>query len=131
MQDSSEISCWESLIARRMRPCATMPKEVDPSKRAKKISDARFGKTQKKRDSYKAWAQTPAGKESIKNSHRKYDTSPKGKANAQRKRDKYYATHKDDPEFKARKNARNRDYRARKKAKKSGILENTPAIQKE
>ena len=26
---------WESLIASRMRPCATMPKEEDASKRTK------------------------------------------------------------------------------------------------
>ena len=33
---------WETLIASRMRPCATMPKEEDASRRAKKMSTDRY-----------------------------------------------------------------------------------------
>ena len=41
------IDSWESLIASRMRPCATMPKEEDTSKRAKKIVSERYEKKRK------------------------------------------------------------------------------------
>ena len=35
------MDSWESLIASRMRPCATMPKEEDTSKRAKRAARQR------------------------------------------------------------------------------------------
>lgn len=43
------MDSWESLIASRMRPCATMPKEEDTSKRAKKIGSERYEKSARNR----------------------------------------------------------------------------------
>lgn len=39
------------------------------------------------------------------------------------KRKRYYDTHKDDPEFKERKNARNREYKKRKREEKAAALQ--------
>lgn len=59
------MDSWESLIASRMRPCATMPKEEDTSKRAKKIGSERYEKSEKRKESRKKWQQSEAGKKSM------------------------------------------------------------------
>ena len=47
------MDSWESLIASRMRPCATMPKEEDTSKRANNIGSDRYEKSEKRKESRK------------------------------------------------------------------------------
>ena len=46
---TAAMDSWESLMASRMRPCATMPKEEDTSKRAKKIGSDRYEKSEKRK----------------------------------------------------------------------------------
>ena len=106
---------WESLIASRMRPCATMPKEEDASKRTKKISSDRYEKSEKRKESRKKWQQSEAGKKSMHDRGERYRHTEKGVKNSRKKAMTYYYAHKDDPEFKAKRAKWNRDYRQRKK----------------
>lgn len=62
-------------------------------------------KTPERKAMHKAWAQSPAGKESERRRGAKYYATEKGKANALKKSKAYYERHKDDPEFRARKQA--------------------------
>ena len=54
---------------------------------------------------HKAWAHSTAGKESERRRGAKYYATEKGKKNAIKKSRAYYDRHKDDPEFRARKQA--------------------------
>lgn len=116
------MDSWESLIASRMRPCATMPKEEDTSKRAKKISAGRYEKSEKRKESRKKWQQSEAGKKSMHDRGERYRHTEKGVNNSRKKASKYYYAHKDDPEFKAKRAARQRKYRAEAKAKKNLLM---------
>ena len=62
-------------------------------------------KTPERKAMHKAWAKSPAGKESERRRGAKYYATEKGKANALKKSRAYYDRHKDDPEFRARKQA--------------------------
>lgn len=62
-------------------------------------------KTPERKAMHKAWAQSPAGKESERRRGAKYYATEKGKKNALKKSRAYYDRHKDDPEFRARKQA--------------------------
>lgn len=113
MEYANSIPDWESLIAARMRPCIAMPKDEDASKRAKRITDNRYAKSEKRRISRKAWTSSPAGKLSQKRRDARYRATEKGKANDRRKANKYYETHKGDAGFKAKRNERRQGYRCR------------------
>ena len=54
---------------------------------------------------HKAWAHSQAWKESGRRRGAKYYATDKGKKNALKKSRAYYDRHKDDPEFRARKQA--------------------------
>lgn len=110
---------WESLIASRMRPCATMPKEEDTSKRAKKIGSERYEKSEKRKESRKKWQQSEAGKKSMHDRGERYRHTEKGVKNSRKKAMTYYYAHKNDPDFKAKRAARQRKYRAEAKARKN------------
>ena len=106
------MDSWESLIASRMRPCATMPKEEDTSKRAKKICSDRYEKSEKRKESRKKWQQSEAGKKSMHDRGERYRHTEKGVKNS----------HKDDTVFKAKRAARQRKYRAEAKARKNLLM---------
>ena len=109
---------WETLIAARMRPCSSMPKEEDASKRAKKIGSDRYEKSEKRKESRKKWQQSEAGKKSMHDRGKRYRATEKGVQNSRKKAMTYYYAHKDDPEFKAKRAARQRKHRAEAKARR-------------
>ena len=113
---------WESLIASRMRPCATMPKEEDASRRAKKMSTDRYEQSEKRKVSRKKWQQSEAGKKSMHDRGERYRHTEKGVKNSRKKAMTYYYAHKDDPDFKAKRAARQRKYRAEAKARKNLLM---------
>ena len=45
---------WESLIAARMRPCASMPRHVDPTKERKRRARNRYYASEKGKENRKA-----------------------------------------------------------------------------
>ena len=106
---------WETLIAARMRPCSSMPKEEDASRRAKKMSTERYEQSEKRKVSRKKWQQSEAGKKSMHDRGERYRHTEKGVQNSRKKAMTYYYAHKDDPEFKAKRAARQRKYRAEAK----------------
>lgn len=109
---------WEMLIAARMRPCSSMPKEEDASKRAKKMSTDRYEQSEKRKVSRKKWQQSEAGKKSMHERGERYRHTEKGVHNSRKKAMTYYYAHKNDPEFKAKRAARQRKYRAEAKARR-------------
>lgn len=117
-EDENVIQNWESVIASRMRPCATMPKEEDTSRRAKKISSERYERSAKRKVSRKRWQQSEAGKKSMHDRGERYRHTEKGVKNSRKKAMTYYYAHKNDPDFKAKRAARQRKYRAEAKASK-------------
>ena len=81
-------------------------REANPDKvAAMRERDREREKTPERKAMHKAWAQSPAGKESERRRSAKYYATEKGKKNALKKSRAYYESHKDDPEFRARKQA--------------------------
>lgn len=73
--------------------------------------------TQERKAYHKRWAQSEAGKRSDLERHRRYRATPHGREVARQKSLQFYARHKDDPEFKARKYGYEVVFRERKKAR--------------
>lgn len=96
---------WESLIAERMRPC-------------EKLAVEDYEHTEGRKRQHKAWASSAFGKFSMQMRGKRYRLTEKGKANARKKSNAYYARHKDEPEFKARRSEYQKAFRARHKAGK-------------
>ena len=81
-------------------------REANPDKVAEmRERERERDKTPERKALHKAWAQSPAGKESERRRGAKYYATEKGKKNALKKSRAYYDRHKDDPEFRARKQA--------------------------
>ena len=81
-------------------------REANPDKvEAMRLKEREREKTPERKAMHKAWAQSPAGKESERRRGAKYYATEKGKKNALKKSRAYYDRHKDDPEFRARKKA--------------------------
>lgn len=99
-----------------------MPKEEDTSKRAKKIVSDRYEKSEKRKESRKKWQQSEAGKKSMHDRGERYRHTEKGVKNSRKKAMTYYYAHKDDPDFKAKRAARQRKYRAEAKARKNLLM---------
>lgn len=89
-------------------------------RRAKKISSERYERSAKRKVSRKRWQQSEAGKKSMHDRGERYRHTEKGVKNSRKKAMTYYYAHKDDPEFKAKRAARQRKYRAEAKARKLG-----------
>lgn len=67
---------------------------------------------------HKMWAQSEAGKRSMRERHRRYRDTPHGREVARQKSLRFYQRHKDDPAFKARKYGYEVAFRARQKARR-------------
>ena len=67
---------------------------------------------------HKMWAQSDAGKRSMRERHRRYRATPHGREMVRLKSLRFYARHKDDPAFKARKYGYEVVFRARQKARR-------------
>ena len=81
-------------------------REANPDKvEAMRMKEREREKTPERKAMHKAWAQSEAGKLSMRKRGKKYYNTPKGKANALKKARRYYEAHKNDPDFRARKQA--------------------------
>lgn len=81
-------------------------REANPDKvESMRLKEREREKTPERKALHKAWAHSPAGKESERRRGAKYYATEKGKANALKKSRAYYDRHKDDPDFRARKQA--------------------------
>ena len=81
-------------------------REANPDKvEAMRLKEREREKTPERKAMHKAWAQSDAGKLSMRKRGAKYYATEKGKKNALKKSRAYYDRHKDDPEFRARKQA--------------------------
>lgn len=67
-----------------------------------------------------AYNRSEAGRESMARRGAKYRATEKGKANSRKKSNAYYARHKDDPEFKAKRAEYQRSFRMRHLGYRSG-----------
>ena len=86
--------------------------------------------TPERKASHKAWAQSPAGKESGRRRGEKYYATQKGKANALKKSRTYYDRHKDDPEFRARKQAQRDAWKERNPERAKELRDHCNAVQR-
>jgi hypothetical protein len=79
---------------------------------------------------HRAWAKSPAGKESERRRGAKYYATEKGKKNALKKSRAYYDRHKDDPEFRARKQACRNAWKERNPEKAKELRDYCNAVQR-
>ena len=108
---------WESLISSRMRPCSKMAAQD-------------YEHSEGRKRQHKAWAQSPAGKESGRRRGAKYYATLKGKKNAIKKSRAYYDRHKDDPEFRARKQAQRDAWKERNPERARELRDHCNAVQR-
>ena len=85
-------------------------------------------KTPERKAMHKAWAKSPAGKESERRRGAKYYATEKGKANALKKSRAYYDRHKDDPEFRARKQAQRDAWKERNPERAKELRDHCNAV---
>lgn len=76
--------------------------------------------TPERKAQHVAYNRSEAGRESMARRGAKYRATEKGKANSRKKSNAYYARHKDDPEFKAKRAKYNRAFRERHPGYRSG-----------
>jgi hypothetical protein len=69
---------------------------------------------------HKRWAQSDAGRISMRERHRRYRATEKGREMVRQKSLRFYQRHKDDPAFKARKYGYEVAFRAKQKARRLG-----------
>lgn len=74
--------------------------------------------TPERKAQHKRWAQSEAGKRSLRERHRRYKATENGREMVRLKSLRFYQRHKDDPVFKARKYGYEVAFRARKKARR-------------
>lgn len=74
--------------------------------------------TPERKAQHKRWAQSEAGRKSDLERHRRYRATEKGREMVRQKSLRFYARHKDDPAFKARKYEYLVAFRARQKARR-------------
>ena len=70
-------------------------------------------KTPERKAMHKAWDKSPEGILSWEKRYKKWRTSEKGRETCRRKSLRFYARHKDEPEFKAKKSAWGKAFRLR------------------
>ena len=105
---------WESLIASKQREIVAC-REPDPVKRNAIALRRKYDKSPKRKAQHKAWEKSEAGKESMRRRNKKWRESEHGREVCRQKSLRYYARHKNDPEFIERKRIYNREYRRRKR----------------
>ena len=105
---------WESLIAERTaahRDTYKPQRIEDPVRRNEVLISRAYERTEAAKAKHRAWAKTPAGKASLKRRGEKYRKAHPERVNAKSRR--FYARHKDEPEFKAKKREYGKLYRER------------------
>ena len=106
-------------------------REANPDKvEAMRDRDREREKTPERKAMHKAWAQSPAGKESGRRRGAKYYATLKGKKNAIKKSRAYYDRHKDDPEFRARKQAQRDAWKERNPERARELRDHCNAVQR-
>ena len=106
-------------------------REANPDKvEAMREREREREKTPERKAMHKAWAQSDAGKLSMRIRGIKYYNTPNGKANALKKSRAYYDRHKDDPEFRARKQACRNAWKERNPERAREIREYSNAVQR-
>ena len=106
MKDEIDWQLLRGKIA--VTPVVIRPKHIKHPNRSKESEEKRkAGARARSKKHY--WA----NREECLKQQRDWEKANPEKVKAKRKR--YYDSHKDDPEFKERKNARNREYKRRKK----------------
>lgn len=106
-------------------------REANPDKvEAMRMKDREREKTPERKAMHKAWAHSPAGKESERRRGAKYYATEKGKKNAIKKSRVYYDRHKDDPEFRARKQAQRDAWKERNPEKAKELRDHCNAVQR-
>lgn len=97
-------------------PVAIHPKHIKHPNRSKESEEKRKAGA-RARSKKRYWS----NREKCLELQREWEKANPEKVKAKRKR--YYDNHKDDPEFKERKNARNREYKKRKREEKAAALQ--------
>ena len=106
-------------------------REANPDKvETMRMKEREREKTPERKAMHKAWAQSPAGKESERRRGAKYYATDKGKKNALKKSRTYYENHKDDPEFRARKQAQRDAWKERNPERAKEISDHCNAVQR-
>lgn len=104
-------------------------REANPDKvEAMRERDRERDKTPERKALHKAWAQSPAGKESERRRSAKYYATEKAKKNALKKSKAYYERHKDEPDFKARQKAARKAWAARNPEKAREVSRHSQAV---
>ena len=118
---------WESIIAKKMRPCAKMAEDVAHQRKLE--YERKREATPERKEQHRIWAHSEAGKESMRRRNKKWRESEHGREVCRAKSRRWYAAHKKDPEFMARKNEYDRNYRAMQRANKKMPSAVTIALQ--
>lgn len=106
-------------------------REANPDKvAAMRERDRVREKNPERKAMHKAWAHSPAGKESGRRRGAKYYATEKGKKNALKKSRTYYERHKDDQEFRARKQAQRDAWKVRNPEKAKELRDHSNAVQR-
>lgn len=106
-------------------------REANPDKvESMRLKEREREKTPERKAMHKAWAHSPAGKESERRRGAKYYATEKGKANALKKSRAYYDRHKDDPDFRARKHAWRDAWKERNPERARELREYSNAVQR-
>lgn len=106
-------------------------REANPDKvESMRLKEREREKTPERKAMHKAWAHSPAGKESERRRGAKYYATEKGKANAIKKSRAYYERHKNDPEFKARKQACRNAWKERNPERAKELRDHCNAVQR-
>ena len=106
-------------------------REANPDKvESMLLKEREREKTPERKAMHKAWARSPAGKESMRRRGAKYYATEKGKRNALKKSRAYYDRHKDDPDFRARKKAWRDAWKERNPERAREIREYSNAVQR-
>lgn len=106
-------------------------REANPDKMAAiREREREREKTPERKAMHKAWAHSVAGKESGRRRGAKYYATEKGKKNALKKSRTYYERHKDDPEFRARKQEQRDAWKERNPGKAKELRDHSNAVQR-
>lgn len=112
---------WENLIAERTESHGVVKtcRIQDPVKRNRLNLDRRYDKSPKRIAQHKAWAQSPAGKKSMRERGARYRDTENGKEHCRKKSRNYFIRHRNDPVWRAHRLEVQKAWKAKRKAAKS------------
>lgn len=121
------MELWESIIAKKMRPCAKMADDVAHQRKLE--YERKREATPERRAQHRAYDKTEAGRASMQRRNKKWRESERGREVCRIKSRRWYAAHKKDPAFMARKKEYDRNYLAMRRANKKMPSAVTIALQ--